>query len=224
MQAAQTVVFLHGMGESADAWDAQRAALPSGFDSLAVDVFGSGGGSDGATSFSLDGASDTVLEHVERHGADRVHLCGLSLGAMIALQFALDHAERVRSLTLAAGQVKPPRALMAVQGAVFRLLPAKVLEKQGARKDVMLSVMRAVSRADFSGQLDEVSSPTLVLCGEKDRPNMPAARALAAGIHGAELGIIPGAGHQSHMQAPEAFATLLGDFLTRVSAQDADTR
>lgn len=222
MQAAQTVVFLQGLGESPDAWDAQRAVLPSGFDSLAVDVFGSGDGLHGAASFSLDGAEDAVLEQIERHGADRVHLCGLSLGAMIALRFALDHPERVRSLTLAAGQVKPPRALMAVQGAVFRLLPAKVLEKQGARKDVMLSVMRAVSRADFSGQLDAVSSPTLVLCGEKDRPNMPAARALAAGIGGAELRIIPGAGHQSHMQAPEAFATLLGVFLTRVSAQEAD--
>ena len=215
MQASQTVVFLHGMGESADAWDAQRAVLPSDVDSLAVDVVGSGGGSEGATSFSLDGASDTVMEQIERHGADRVHLCGLSLGAMVALQFALDHPERVRSLTLAAGQVKPPRALMAAQRAVFRLLPAKVVEKQGARKDVMLSVMRAVSRADFSGRLDEVSSRTLVLCGEKDRPNMPAARALAAGIRGAELRIIPGAGHQSHIQAPEAFAALLGDFLTR---------
>lgn len=125
---------------------------------------------------------------------------------------------------MAAGQVKPPRALMAVQGAVFRLLPAKVLEKQGSRKDVMLSVMRAVSRVDFSDRLGEVSVPALVLCGEKDRPNMPAARALAAGIRGAELLIIPGAGHQSHMQAPEAFATLLGAFLTRVSAQDADSR
>jgi len=141
---------------------------------------------------------------------------------MIALQFALDHPARVRSLTLAAGQVKPPRALMAVQGAVFRLLPAKVLERQGARKNVMLSVLRAVSRADLSDRLDEVSSPTLVLCGEKDRPNLPAARALATGIRGAELRIIPGAGHQSHMQAPEAFATLLGEFLTRVSAQEVD--
>ncbi|WP_454115000.1 alpha/beta fold hydrolase [Microbacterium lacticum] len=222
MQAAQTVVFLHGMGERADAWDAQRAALPSGFDSLAVDVFGSGNGSDGADEFSLDGAAAAVLRQIERHGADKVHLCGLSLGAMIALQFALDHPERVRSLTLAAGQVKPPRALMAVQGAVFRLLPAKVLEKQGARKDVMLSVMRAVSRADFSGRLDAVSSPALVLCGEKDRPNMPAARALAAGIRGAELRIIPGAGHQSHIQTPEAFATLLEEFLTRVRTQDAE--
>ncbi|MFT4029427.1 MAG: alpha/beta fold hydrolase [Protaetiibacter sp.] len=223
MQATQTVVFLHGMGESADVWDAQRAALPSGFDSSAVDVFGSGGGSDEVFEFSLDGAVETVLEQIERHGADKVHLCGLSLGAMIALQLALDHPERVRSLTLAAGQVKPPRALMAVQDAVFRLLPASVLEKQGARKEVLLSVMRAVGRADFSGRLDAVSSPTLVLCGEKDRPNMPAARALAAGIRGAELRIIPGAGHQSHMQTPGAFAALLGEFLTRVRAQDADS-
>ncbi|MFT4030558.1 MAG: alpha/beta fold hydrolase, partial [Protaetiibacter sp.] len=216
------VVFLHGMGESADAWDAQRAALPPGFDSLAVDVFGPGDGSGGVTSFSLDGAADGVLEQIDRHRADNVHLCGLSLGAMIALQLALDHPERVRSLTLAAGQVKPPRALMAVQSAVFRLLPAKVLEKQGARKDVMLSVMRAVSRTDFSSQLDAVSSPTLVLCGEKDRLNMPAARALAAGIRGADLRIIPGAGHQSHTEEPEVFATLLGEFLTRVGAQDAE--
>ena len=224
MQAAQTVVFLHGMGESADAWDAQRAALPPSFDALAIDVFGSDDEPDGAVEFSLNGAADAVLEQIERHGADKVHLCGLSLGAMIALQVALDHPERVRSLTLAAGQVKPPRALMAVQGAVFRLLPAKVLEKQGARKDVMLSVMRAVSRADFSDRLGEVSVPALVLCCEKDRPNMPAARALAARIRAAELRIIPGAGHQSHMQAPEAFATLLGEFLTRVRAEDADTR
>ncbi|MEC8761513.1 MAG: alpha/beta fold hydrolase [Actinomycetota bacterium] len=80
MQAAQTVVFLHGLGESADAWDAQRAALPSGFDSLAVDVFGSDNGSGGAAEFSLDAAADAVLRQIERHGADRVHLCGLSLG------------------------------------------------------------------------------------------------------------------------------------------------
>jgi len=113
---------------------------------------------------------------------------------------------------------------MTVQGAVFRVLPSKVWEKQGARKDVMLSVMRAVSRADFSDRLDAVSSPTLVLCGGRDRPNLPAARALAAGIRGAELRIIPGAGHQSHTQAPEAFATLLGAFLTRVRAADAGTR
>lgn len=215
MRARQTVVFLHGLGEGVDAWDAQRAALPSEVDSIAVDVIGSGRVHE-AVEFTLAGAAEAVTEQIEQQGAETVHLCGLSLGAMIALQIALDHPERVASLTLAAGQVKPPRNLMAVQSAVIRLLPASVLQKRGARKDVMLAVLRAVSRADFTERLHAVSAPTLVLCGEKDRPNMPAARALAAGIRDAELQIIPGAGHQSHLHTPEAFATLFGEFLSRV--------
>lgn len=124
MQAAQTVGFLHEMGESADAWDTQRAALPTGFDALATDVFGFDDEPDGAVVFSLVGAAEAVLEQIERHGAGRVHLCGLLLVAMSALQVALDHPQRVRSLTLAAGQVKPPRALAAgIRGAELRIIP-----------------------------------------------------------------------------------------------------
>lgn len=147
-----------------------------------------------------------------------MHVCGLSLGAMIALQLALDHPTRVRSLTLAAGQVKPPRVLMAVQSAVMRVLPSSVFERQGAAKDVMLPVLRAVGRVDFSARLASVSVPTLVLYGSKDRPNLPAARQLAQGIRDARLHIIPGAGHQSHVQAPEEFSRALGAFLGGAAA------
>lgn len=217
MQATQTVVFLHGMGENADVWDAQRTALPSGFEGVAIDVF-DGSGSAMASKFSLESAATLVVSELDRLKIEQAHVCGLSLGAMIALQLALDHPKRVRSLTLAAGQVKPPRALMTVQSLMFRLLPVKVLEKQGARKDVMLSVMRVVSRADFSNRLASVSVPTLVLCGSKDRPNLPAARQLAQGIRGAQLHIIPGAGHQAHVQAPKKFARALGAFLHGVDA------
>ena len=94
---------------------------------------------------------------------------------MIALQVTLDHPQRVRSLTLAAGQVKPPSVFMAVQSAVMCVLPSSVFERQGAAKEVMLPVLRAVGRVDFSARLASVSVPTLVLCGSKDRPNLPAA-------------------------------------------------
>jgi 3-oxoadipate enol-lactonase len=145
-------------------------------------------------------------------------VCGLSLGAMIALQLALDQPKRVRSLTLAAGQVKPPRVLMAIQSAVMRVLPSSVFEKQGAAKDVMLPVLQAVGRVDFSARLASVSVPTLVLCGSKDCPNLPAARQLAHGIRDAQLHLIPGAGHQLHVQAPEEFSRALGAFLGGAAA------
>lgn len=217
MSSVQSVVFLHGLGEGPGVWDAQRAALPSGFEGVAVDVF-DGAGSGVASAFSLEGAATQVVNQLDRLGIEQAHVCGLSLGAMIALQLALDHPERVRSLVLAAGQVKPPRVLMAVQSVVMRVLPSSVFEKQGAAKEVMLHVMRAMGRVDFSARLASVSVPTLVLCGSKDRPNLPAARQLAQGIRGAQLHIFPRAGHQSHVQAPEEFASALGAFLA-----EADT-
>ena len=213
MQAVQTVVFLHGLGETPSAWDAQREALPLGFDAVTVDLFTETGSS--GVSFSLAGAASLVARELDRLGIERAHLCGLSLGARVALQFALDHPERVRSLTLAAGQVKPPRALMSIQNAVMRLMPARVFEKQGVRKDTMLAVLRAVSHTDFTDQLASITVPTLVLCGSKDRPNLPAAHALAEGIPGADLQILPGAGHQAHLQTPDEFANALDEFFTR---------
>lgn len=217
MSSVRSVVFLHGLAEVPGVWDAQRAALPSGFEGVAVDVF-DGAGSGAASAFSLEGASALVVDELDRLGIEQADVCGLSLGAMIALQLALDHPKRVRSLTLAAGQVKPPRALMAVQSAVMRMLPSSVFEKQGAAKDVMFPVLQAVGRVDFSARLAAVSVPTLVLCGSKDRPNLPAARWLAQGIRDAQLHIIPGAGHQSHIQAPDEFSRALGAFLTGAAA------
>lgn len=207
----QTVVFLHGLGETSDAWDAQREALPPGFESVAVDLFRDT--SLGGAEFTLAGAASLVVSELDRLGIERAHLCGLSLGAMVALQFVLDYPERVRSLTLAAGQVKPPRVLMSIQSAVMRLLPSLVFAKQGVSKGAMLAVLSAVSRTDFTDRLAEVAVPTLVLCGSKDHPNLPAAHALAEGISDAVLQILPGAGHQSHIQSSDEFAHALGGFL-----------
>ena len=72
-----------------------------------------------------------------------------------------------------------------------------------------------MSHTDFTDQLASITVPTLVLCGSKDRPNLPAAHALAEGIPGADLQILPGAGHQAHLQTPDEFANALDEFFTR---------
>ena len=62
---------------------------------------------------------------------------------------------------------------------------------------------------DFREDLGKVSCPVLVLCGERDKANRKAARGLQAGIPGAELAWIPGAGHEANLDAPEALAEVL---------------
>lgn len=209
----ETVAFLHGLGDRPESWAHQIASLPPGFTGLALDVFRPGApGAPGE--FSLARAGDDVVGELDRRGIERAHLCGLSLGAMIALQTAVDHPDRVTSLVLAAGQVKPPRLLMSAQLAVMRLLPERVVSSGEASKAQMLAVLRAVADTDLTGALASVRIPTLVLCGARDRANLPAARVLATGIPGARLRILEGAGHQANTQVPEAFSEALGAFLT----------
>ena len=52
-----------------------------------------------------------------------------------------------------------------------------------------------------------------MLVGSKDKANQPAARSLAAGIAGAELREVAGAGHQLNVEQPQELVTILKDFL-----------
>lgn len=215
MEAEQAVVFIHGLGDGPDAWAHHVAELPTGFRGVTVEVPGLGPAGRVMEGFTLADASADIITELDRLGIDGAHLCGLSLGAMIAFRIAVDHPERVRSLTLAAGQVKPPRVLMAIQSIAMRVLPEKLVAPVGVSRAQMLAVVEAVAEVDLSGELASVVAPTLVLCGSKDRANLPAARTFAKGIPDAELRIIEGAGHQSNTQAPEDFSAALNGFLSQ---------
>lgn len=213
---AQTVVFLHGIGAGPDSWNAQIANLPDGFTGIAPHIAGLTDGDE--QDFSLTAAAATVRDDLDRRGVERAHLCGLSLGGMVATRFAIDYPERLASLVLSGSQVHPSPALMKVQNAIMRALPAKLVAQPGMSKQRMLSVLRAVADTDFRGELSRITAPTLVLCGEKDRPNIPAAKELAAGIAGAELQLVPDAGHEWNVhQAGEFSRRLIAFYLSQAS-------
>lgn len=209
---ADTVVFLHGLGAGPQSWDAQIAALPAGFVGWAPPVPGLGG--DDTSRFSLEASTAALIEELDRRGLAQVHLCGLSLGAVVATHCASHHPGRVASLTVSGGQVRPNRTLMLIQNALIRLLPARLVAPPGMAKQSMLAVVEAVADMDLRADVAAIQSPTLVLCGSRDKPNLPAARALAAGIAGAELQIVPGAGHEWNTRLPREFSGRLNAFLS----------
>ncbi len=51
--------------------------------------------------------------------------------------------------------------------------------------------------------------PAVVACGERDRANLPLARALAQKLPNARLELIPGAGHVANLDNPDAFTGLM---------------
>ncbi len=102
------VVFLHGNVSSARFFEETLAALPSRYRGLAPDMRGFGDteplpidATRGLRDFSDD--LHALLEHPALGvGEARVHLVGWSAGGGVAMQYAIDHAERVASLTLIA--------------------------------------------------------------------------------------------------------------------------
>lgn len=134
---------------------------------------------------------------------------------MLATRFAIDFPERAASLVLSGSQIRPNPTLMKVQNAIMRVLPARAVAQPGMSKQRTLSVLRAVAQTDFRNELTQITVPALVLCGLKDRPNIPAARELATGIAGAELQLVPGAGHEWNVHQAEEFNSRINAFYLR---------
>lgn len=105
---------------------------------------------------------------------------------------------------------------MAVQSVLMRVLPARFVTPDGVSRQRMLTLLAEVARADFRPHLARIAAPTLVLCGSRDRANLPAARALATGIPGARLHVIDGGGHELNTSRPAEFNTALVPFLRQV--------
>jgi 3-oxoadipate enol-lactonase len=87
----------------------------------------------------------------------------------------------------------------------------------GLRVGSYLKALEAVTRYEGRLDLTQVSVPTLVIVGDLDEVTPPAASEhLAAHIPGAELVVLPEAGHMANMEQPEAFNAALRRFLGKV--------
>jgi pimeloyl-ACP methyl ester carboxylesterase len=80
--------------------------------------------------------------------------------------------------------------------------------------DGLRAAVECLPTHDVRARLGDIHVPTLVVVGERDEETPPAyAQALADGISGAALSIVPGAGHISNLEAPAAVNALLGSHL-----------
>jgi 3-oxoadipate enol-lactonase len=229
-----SILFLHGLGMAHRMWTPQLEALCSEFHVLAIDLPGFAlSKTHGRFSFAL--AAQAITEVIEQHCQGKAHICGLSLGAMVALEVINKTPQCVQSLMLSAGQMYVPKPLMLFQRIVFTLLSEKQLLKslsssipqrnlqQAALEDLLLTgkqgcldAMNQASQADFRKALATIGQPTLILCGEADRPNLPAANAMHQKILKSELQIIPNAGHIWNLEQPEEFNIRIKNFVYKI--------
>ena len=82
-----------------------------------------------------------------------IDLCGLSLGGVLALNYAIQYPKKVRSLVLIATQYKMPKKLLKFQNLLFRFMPKSMFQQMGFRKADFLLLCETMMELDFNNSL-----------------------------------------------------------------------
>lgn len=206
----EKVILIHGSGHKASSWQKTISFLDHQEDILCPELSAILNGREA----SFPNLRAAFAQYCAQAGVP-VHLCGLSLGGILALDYALDHPENVKTLVLIGTPHKVPKFAFALQNVVFRLLPKSTFTSMAFDRKDTFALGNSMKNLDFSGRLGEVQCPTLILCGEKDGANLKSARFLAGHIPGAELQVLENTGHVVNEENPRALAERLNAFYGR---------
>ena len=141
-------------------------------------------------------------------------MIGLSLGAALALELSSYDLPNLRALVLSGCPLKlAGNILFYVQLLLFKLLPKRVFEKQGADKALMVGVSEELKTLDLTDISRTCPYPTLLICGSKDKPNLSSMNALHRLLTNSQFQIIPDGPHVLNKEKPKEFAGTVKDFL-----------
>ena len=207
-----TKIFVHGSGHKATSWEKTISYMTNNEDIVCPNL-----------SSILEG-KEASYEHLyssfvkycnECDG--QIHLCGLSLGGILALNFALDFPQKVKTLVLIGTPYKVPKVAFSFQNIIFRFLPKSIFETMAFDKKNTFALGDTMKNLDFSDRVKNIKCPTLILCGKKDSANMKSADYLSQSIRSAELKIIENTGHVVNEENPKALADILNEYYLKNS-------
>ena len=97
---APPLVLIMGWGGDHTAWALQAPAFAAAHRVIALDNRGAGQSEVPDGPYTIAGMADDVVGLMDALGIRRAHICGASMGGMIAQELALRHPDRVRTLQL----------------------------------------------------------------------------------------------------------------------------
>ncbi|SDL97712.1 Pimeloyl-ACP methyl ester carboxylesterase [Halogranum gelatinilyticum] len=242
----ETVAFVGDVGYGAWQWGWQHAAVAGPYESLVLDLRGSGRSDAPDGPYTVGELAQDVEVVLADHGVRKAHLVGAGLGGMVAMQVARS-SSRAKSLTLVGtaasgadldlsrlyGTPTNPQELRSSLDAAlspdfFAEQPDVVDQivawrgEEDADRAAWEAQAAAVDGFDISDTLFELTTPTLVLHGTEDAV-WPAERGrkLAEGLPRGDFSAVDGAGHLAHVEHSRVVNDRLLDFLAE-QADDAE--
>ena len=199
------LIFLHGLGQSADSWKEVQELLVD-YPSEALELFPSGVA-------TYQEAKERIYQHLSEETEPFV-LIGLSLGAALALELSSYDLPNLQALVLSGCPLKLAGNIpFYIQLLIFKLLPKRTFEKQGADKSLLVGVSEELKTLDLREIAKNCSYPTLLICGSQDKPNLKSMKGLQQLIPNSQFQIIPDGPHVLNRAKPKEFAEITRSFL-----------
>lgn len=199
------LIFLHGLGQSADSWKEVQDLLAD-YPSEALDLFPSGVG-------TYQEAKERIYQHLTEETEPFV-LIGLSLGAALALELSSYDLPHLQALVLSGCPLKLAGNIpFYIQLLIFKLLPKRIYEKQGADKALMVGVSEELKTLDLRENAKNCPYPSLLICGSQDKPNLSSMKGLHELMPDSQFETIPDGPHVLNKAKPKEFAELTRSFL-----------
>ena len=201
-------IFLHGMGQNASSWDKTISFLPDNIETVCLEL------SDFFTKGNCyyDKIYSAFCDYCNKF-SDPLNLCGLSLGAVLALNYAIDFPQRVMSLVLITPQYDMPKFLLRIQNLVFKFMPKSQFQNIGLTKNDFITLTNSMVNMDFTKDIEKIFCPVLVLCGEKDNVNKTVAVKLTERLPRAKFITINNSKHEVNLDNPNELAKAIKEYI-----------
>lgn len=233
------IIFLHGVGSDKSVWRPQIEHFGTSRRAVAFDYPGYGE-SEFAENATRDDYAAAVLAAMDALAIGQAHVCGLSLGGVVAIAMHAAAPERCASLiiadsfavhpdgqpihdrsvaaseTMTMRQLAEARSGVLLGSAVTAELKSEVVETMAAIEPAAYRLgAAAVWLADQRDRAAAIDVPTLILVGDEDGITPPAlSHELARLIPGSRVEIIERSGHLANAEQPQAFNRAIESFLS----------
>lgn len=241
----QPLLFIHGLGSSGRDWEMQYAHFSKKYQVIVFDLRGHGQSDKPQGPYSVPMFAEDCAQLVRSLEIDQVHVVGISMGGMIALQMAVDFPELVNSLVVV--NTGPELVVHSVNDLIQLWQRILVIRLVGMRKlgEILskrlfpkleqeeireIFVQRSAendSRAYISSlkgmvgwsvldRLNQINCPTLIIASDNDYTPVEVKQPFLEHIPNAHLAVIRDSHHAVIVECPDEFNRILEEFLRQV--------
>lgn len=238
----EPVVFIHGVGITSRVWDFQKEGLSKDFRMIVYDLRGSGRSSKTVDQFhTAELLAEDLKGLLDYLKVKKVHLVGLSMGAAVAMKFAIEYPHRVKTLILS-GAFSDLTGLLNftkryLSGIVGKLLMTRFFGELATKmmlpsapkhellyyhkniisvdRDEIKKYRQVLSSYSITSALNKITAPTLIMYGEHEPVMHKYGRLISKKIRNSKMVIVSKVGHGWNGEDPELFNAMVAGFIRK---------